>query len=145
MRRSFRHHQSEGHAGASYNGQVQCHQGAGLPDAAPGQEPVLGTGDEPPGSTSGACSRGIHTHDSAAKSDGNPGLREATMSAPIGTRSVYSSVMEFHDHLVPEYKSAVYKPMLVTIQDWDWTLSERIWTISEKRAQRRISNYVSHD
>lgn len=45
--------------------------------------------------------------------------------------------------LVPEYRSAVYSPLVVQIQKWESKYAEAIEKISQKRAANRFSNYVS--
>lgn len=64
------------------------------------------------------------------------------MSAPIGTRATYGTIAEMHDHLVPDYKSRVYKPLLLTIQHWDYNIGNRVALINPDRAAKRIANYV---
>lgn len=43
--------------------------------------------------------------------------------------------------MVPEYRSAVYSPLVVQIQKWDDKHALDIETISEKRSSNRVKNY----
>lgn len=43
--------------------------------------------------------------------------------------------------LVPEYRSAVYSPVVIQIQQWDDRYAAEIEEISEKRATNRWTNY----
>jgi len=44
--------------------------------------------------------------------------------------------------LVPEYKSAQYRPLLVQIEQWDSRYAHAIRRISERRSINRINNYL---
>lgn len=44
--------------------------------------------------------------------------------------------------MVPEYRSAVYSPLVVQIKHWEQEYVEDIFAISEKRSRNRIENYI---
>ncbi len=47
--------------------------------------------------------------------------------------------------MVPEYRSAVYSPVIIQIQHWESKYALAIVAISEKRARNRVENYVIPD
>lgn len=56
----------------------------------------------------------------------------------------FNSIPHFYETFVPEYKSAVYRPLVVHIA-WDHTRAPKIWAINSERAARRIASYVDPD
>lgn len=60
----------------------------------------------------------------------------------IGSRMDFYGIPAFHDHLVPEYKSAVYRPLLATVRGWDYGIGDRVGLINPDRADKRIASYV---
>lgn len=64
----------------------------------------------------------------------------------VGNRVEYASVAAFHDALVPEYKSVVYRPLLATIRgEGLYQAADRIQNINPKRVAKRIESYVNDD